>query len=57
MNKNDLPYVFSVFLCVTEDAAALQAHIILVTVVTRELIHHLMTLYGLLSLLPGEDGE
>ena len=54
MNKNDLPYVFSVVLCVTEDAVALQAHIILVT---RELIYHLMTLYGLLSLLPGEDGE
>ena len=54
MNKNYLPYVFSVVLCVTEDAVALQAHIILVT---QELIYHLMTLYGLLSLLPGEDGE
>ena len=54
MNKNYLPYVFSVVLCVTADAVALQAHIILVTL---ELIYHLMTLYGLLSLLPGEDGE
>ena len=47
-------YVSSVVLCVSEDAVALQAPIILVT---RELIYHLMTHYHHDGLLPGEDGE